>query len=384
MTSTGTATEQSAVSIAIDLGWRFAELYDAEELPGPSKRKHSKLPEHLPGLGEMTAHEKAVALSAHIGADLADLAKARGAQLPNASTIDSVLSVTGQEHDTVRSAIHGLYIQVRDSLAGGDPAIALGFGLGRMLADTVLLPTTEHPEVLAKEFDKYRLGNAFEWLDDLDAVLPDRAAAAVAASLRAWEDWVSQATASGLPLRLPIKRTASGRRFIRPKFDAVAVRALRRQGKMWRRLLTGEQPAEHLLDSKAYVGAAASLLAKYRNLTGHYFLKWWWAIVPALLAIAAAVWASVTYAPAGSARVAAVIASAAGFLGVSWTGIRATLGRALRQGESAMWEAEVVAAIGKAATILPKPKLDRPEPPKDEEPEDDDDDVEETAPAGTP
>ena len=365
MTDSGTATEQSAVSIAIDLGWCFAELYDAERLPGPSG-KQPDLPEYLPGVGEMTNHEKACALSAHVGADLAALGKATGATLPDVATIDAALMVPKHKRDSVRSAVHALYIKVRDSLAGGDPAVALAFGLGRMLADTTRLPSSKSPDVLMREFGKGRIGNAFEWLGDLDAALPPRAAAAVGASLRAWENWVAKAV--------------KGETIPPGKFDAVAVRALRRQGKMWRRLLTGEQPAEHLLDSKAYVGAAASLLAKARKLTFHYLWKWLWAIILALGAIAAAVWASVTYAPVGSARVAAVIASAAGFLGVSWTGIRATLGRALRQGESAMWDAEVVAAIGKAATILPKPKLDRPEPPEVEEPEDDD--VEETAPAG--
>lgn len=366
MTNSGTVTEQSAVSIAIDLGWRFAELYDAERLPGPS-RKPPDLPEYLPGLGEMTAHEKACALSAHVGADLTALGKATGAQLPDASAIYKSLAVPRHKRDSVRSAVHDLYIEVRDGLAGGDPAVALAFGLGRMLADTTLLPSSKSPAVLMREFGKGRIINAFEWLGDLDAALPPRAAAAVEKSLRAWEDWVAEAT--------------KGQAIDSAKVDDVAIRALRRQGKIWRKLLTGEQPAEHLLDAKAYVGAAASLLANARKLTFHYFWKWSWAIVPALLAIAAAVWASVTYAPAGSARVGAVIASAAGFLGVSWTSIRATLGRALRQAESAMWEAEVVGAIGRAATILPKPKLDWPEPPKVEEPddEDEDDDVAEDA-----
>jgi hypothetical protein len=68
------------------------------------------------------------------------------------------------------------------------------------------------------------------------------------------------------------------------------------------------------------------------------------------------VWAAVTYALAGTDRVAAVLISVAGFFGVPWTGIRATLGRALQQAENAMWHAEVVAAIGRAATITPHPK----------------------------
>nr|MDA8216882.1 hypothetical protein [Dehalococcoidales bacterium] len=122
-----------------------------------------------------------------------------------------------------------------------------------------------------------------------------------------------------------------------------------------------EQSEEHLLDATAYVGAASQLLTKARRLTFHYLWKWSLAIILAFAGITAAVWASVTYAPAGTSRVAAVLVSAGGFLGISWTGIRATLGRALRQAESAMWEAEVVAAIGRAATILPNKKLENPE-----------------------
>jgi hypothetical protein len=38
---------------------------------------------------------------------------------------------------------------------------------------------------------------------------------------------------------------------------------------------------------------------------------------------------------------------------VSWAGVRATLGRALLTAETAIWDAEVIAAIGKAATITP-------------------------------
>jgi hypothetical protein len=291
MTNVAAVPAPNAVGIALDLGWGFAELYDAEELPGPSGRRRRTLPGHLPGLGDMTAHERACALSAYVGAGLTALAKATGAELPTAEPINDALVVTGQEHDTVRSVILDLYIDLRNRLAGGDPAVAVAFGLGRMLADTVLLPTSDKPQILVEQFGKWRLGNAFEWLDDLDASLPPRAGVAVRTSLRAWEEWVDKATKSGRTIRTP-------------KVNAVAMRALRRQGNVWRRLLTGEQPADHLLDAKAYVSAAAHLLGKARRLTFHYLWKWSWAIVPALAAVGTAVWASVTYAPAGTGRVA--------------------------------------------------------------------------------
>jgi hypothetical protein len=305
----------------------------------------------------MTPHEKACALAAHVGADLATLQTALGAELPTVKDVEAALSVVGQSRDEVRRAIHDLYLGTRDRLAGSNPDAAVGFGLGRMLADTTLLPTSGKPEVFGERFDRFRLMNAFDWLDDLDTVLPGHSASAVRASLRAWENWVAE------------RRRPDGT--VDPaKVNQSTIRALHRQGDMWRRLLTGEQAADQLLDGRAYVGVAASLLANARRIAFRYLWKWLWAILLAVAAVGASVWAALTYAPAGTARVAAVLVSAAGFLGVSWAGIRATLGRALRRAESAIWQAEVVAAIGRAATITPKDRHDRPNPSESDESDD--------------
>jgi hypothetical protein len=353
MTNNGKSA-QDAACLAVDLGWRLAQLYDSKELPGPPRgAKPKPLPVHLPGFGEMTPHEKACALAAHAGADLASLQAVLGTEMPTVEAVQTALSVVGHRRDEVRTAVHDLYLNARDRLAGSNPAAGVGFGLGRMLADTALLPASSKPEVLGERFEKYRLANAFDWLDDLDAVLPAHSASAVRASLRVWEKWVSD------------RRNADGT--VDPaKVSQGTIRALRQQGDMWRRLLTGEKVADQLLDGRAYVGAAASLLANGRRLVFRYLWKWLWAILLAVAAVGASVWAALTYAPAGTDRVTVVLVSAASFLGVSWAGIRATLGRALRQAEHAMWEAEVVAAIGRAATITPKDKQDRPEPPESE------------------
>ena len=352
---------KDAVCLAVGLGWRLAELYDSKRLPGPPRppQEAEPLPPHLPGFGEMSPHEKACALAAHVEADLSSLGAALDTKMPEAEGVVAVLSTTGHGRDDVRGAVLGLYVDIRNQLAGSSPAAALGFGLGRMLADTVLLSSAGEPQLLGEQFGRYRLANAFAWLDDLDARLPARSATAVRASLRAWEQWVAA------------RRRPDGT--IDPaKIDKRAIRALRRQGELWRRLLTGEQAASHLLDGRDYVGAAASLLANSRRIAFHFLWKWSWAILLAAGAGAAAIWAAVTYAPAGTDRVTAVLVSAASFLGVSWVGVKATLGTALRQAESAIWEAEVVAAIGKAATITPEKRKDSPEPPGDGERDDHD------------
>jgi hypothetical protein len=66
------------------------------------------------------------------------------------------------------------------------------------------------------------------------------------------------------------------------------------------------------------------------------------------------VWALLTYAPGGTSRAATVVVAGAGFFGVSWLGVRATLGRALQQAESALWETEITAAIAEAAAVRPR------------------------------
>jgi hypothetical protein len=333
-----------AVCLAVCVGWRMAELYDSEELPGPPQhREAGKLPAHLPGFGEMSDYEKACALAAHVGADLASLGRALSLEgIPSVEPVLDALRVPGHSRDDVRAAVLDLYLRVRELVAGSNVSAALGVGLGRLLADTALLPTASHPEILAERFEEHRLVTACGWLDDLDASLPPRSTAVVRATLADWEQWVA---------RLP--RSAQGA--IAPaELDVAVVRALRQQGDIWRRLLTGEQQPDQLLDRQAYIGAATRLLAAAWRIGLHYLWKWSWSILLAAGAVSAAVWAALTYAPGGTSRVATVVVSAAGFLGISWLSVRATLGRALRQAESALWEVEVAAAIAKAAAIMPK------------------------------
>jgi hypothetical protein len=338
---------EDAVCLAVCVGWRMAELYDSRELPGPPTRPEAdgELPGHLPGVGEMSEHERACALAAHVGADLASLRQALGLEnMPSAEPVLEALLVPGHSRDDVRATILDLYIRVRDLVAGSNVSATLGFRLGRMLADTVLLPAAGHPEILVERFEDYPLETAVGWLKDLEASLPARSAAVVRATLKDWQQWIAS-----LP-RSPHGAISPAR------IDITVIRALQQQGDVWRRLLTGEQRPEQLLDRQAYIGAATNLLASAWHIGLHYLWKWSWSIFLAAGAVGAAVWAVLTYAPGGTNRVATVVLSVAGFFGISWLGVRATLGRALRQAENALWDAEVAAAIAKAAAITPNIK----------------------------
>jgi hypothetical protein len=75
--------DSNLISVAINLGWRLAELYNSAERPGPAPTppEPAPLPAHLPGAGEMSAYEKASALVDHIESDLQALGSALGSEL---------------------------------------------------------------------------------------------------------------------------------------------------------------------------------------------------------------------------------------------------------------------------------------------------------------
>lgn len=120
--------------------------------------------------------------------------------------------------------------------------------------------------------------------------------------------------------------------------------------------MAGEVAGKTLLRSDDYVAAGERLLRSGRKIAGRFIIRWWPGLLAIAVVTAAALWAAVTYAPAGSTRVAAVLVSAAGALGVSWKTVSATLGKALNQAEASLWDSEVIVAIGQAATIHPTAK----------------------------
>ena len=339
-------TTSGAAQAAFLLGWRLAELYDRDELPSPREPEpdaEAPVPAHLPGASEMSEHEKAGVILDQATAALATLAAALSVELPSLDPLHEVLDRPGHQRDDVRREILATYLVLRDRVAGVSPVLATSCGLGRMLADTALLPRSTKPEILMERFDQYRLANAYRWLDDLSTAFPLESSEAVKASLTAWEEWIGKVS----------KKDGT----IEPNaVDWTVIRALRSQGEMWRRLISGEKIAKDLLRSDDYVAAGERLLKRARQIAGRYLLRWWPGVVTVLAGTSAAVWAAITYAPAGSARLAAVLFSLAGALGVSWKTVSATLGKALTQAESSLWESEVAVAIGDAATVLPRPR----------------------------
>ena len=96
------------------------------------------------------------------------------------------------------------------------------------------------------ELGEYRTATLLGWLDDLASALPPHVGHSVASSLKRWSAWVAQLVDG-------------------PAIND-AVNALRRQGELWRALLSGEKHATDMLDTDNYLDAARSLATHMRTI----------------------------------------------------------------------------------------------------------------------
>jgi hypothetical protein len=255
----------------------------------------------------------------------------------------------GVEGDRTKCTLLTVHRELRRSLATEDVHVATALDLGRMLADTVLRSDPKTPDTLTEEFKHERLGNAYEWLDDLHSLLPSHASEAVSGSLKQWETWV-KGNSGDVPVGIETAQVVHGR----------FTRALHHQGEVWRRLLCGEKPALDLLSADDYKKAGDRVAKRFLGLIGGYVKSWWYMIVLFLGIIVAIVWAILAFAPSGVSTTAALIATAAGSLGASWKTVASTLGRVTTAAEQPLWDAEVKEAIVIAATRLPVAPATKP------------------------
>lgn len=327
------------VEIAIRLGWRLAEAYhEPPPTNHPEVKPDEPLPDRLPGESKLGEYELGKTLIAEILHDVAALEKTLAFTLKSDSALADLIK-DGIDADSTRRTLLTVHRELRRALATEDVHVATGLDLGRMLADTVLLSNPKVPKTLVDEFDHFRLGNAYGWLDDLHGLLPDHASDAVSGSLRQWETWVK-----GNNGVVPISNEMA------TEGHETFSRSLHHQGEVWRRLLCGERLAIDLLSAADYKKAGDRVAKRFLGLIGTYIVSWWYVILIFAGAVAGIAYVVVEYAPSGSSTTAALIATAAGSIGISWKTVASTLGRVTTAAEGPLWDAEVKEAIVIAAT----------------------------------
>jgi hypothetical protein len=248
---------RDAVVAAFVLGWHVAELFHAN-VPGTTQRRLAGV-DRLTGIGELDPLSRARLLLAQVRVDL-DLAwrfGCSGQEPPDTGPVQALLEAEVRQPGQLRGAVAELHRQLLMALTAADFRLGKAYGLGRALAQTALLPDAKHPETFRRTFDRFRLDNLLGWLADLRSAFPPHAAEAVSGSLQAWAAW------SDAPILRPAvddPGQASARRPRVPPAQPVdwsagpdresVIRALHRQGQLWRALLSGERDGLDLLSHR--------------------------------------------------------------------------------------------------------------------------------------
>ncbi len=316
------------VRTAFALGWQMAELYRGGETQAAPAEPRADLPE----VGSLAGPQRRNLRFDQVDAALARLRQAitdAGLRVP---TTDTVRGAAERGEEQSRGAVLALHAELLRVLIAADFRLGKAYGLGRALCDTCHVDSAND---FRRELGPDRLANLYSWLLDLKTVLPPHAGESVYQSLREWEQWARQPEVDGDPLDWE-------------RDKAAVERVLFRQGEIWRALLSGEKLATDMLVARDYADAAGRLFMDGVALLKRLPWQLWLVIGGALgLAVAGLVLASAT----GSVpSVVAALGGLAAALGISWTGVRHTLGTAAASLRKPLWGAALDRAIVPAIT----------------------------------
>lgn len=328
--ASGAPAPDGRVSAALALGWQVATVYR----PSPQSTITPAAPADLPGLAKLGDDERALIAVKQIEVGLAKLA----------STVTTV-GLTAPNFEAVRAsfapgvtisercqAVLEFHIELLSTLTAADYRLGTAYGLGRTLADTCRNPTDL--DSLAAEFKPHRISRLRAWLDDLTSALPPHAGHSVGDSLGRWAEWTAGPGSTG------------------PLSDHT-INQLRRQGELWRSLLSADKSGQDMLCPGNYLDAASQLLRTSRGVVLRFVGRFWWVVLVALALFGVGLWLLISQTATGS-----VVAGAGALLasfGVTWKGIGASLGAIGGKVEAQLWGAELDSAIADAITLLPSP-----------------------------
>lgn len=340
---------RDAVVAAFVLGWHVAELFHAN-LPRSAQRRQASL-DKLVGIGELDPLSRARLLLAQVQADLERAWRFNDNGRPphDLDPVRSLLEAEVRQPGELQAAVAELHHQLLLSLTAADFRLGKAYGLGRALAETVLLPDARNPRTFEQAFARHRLANLLGWLADLKSAFPSHAAEAVRGSLQAWAAWTEAPTLllAGHPRKPPARPVDWGSAADRES----VTRTLHRQGQLWRAVLSGEKDGVDLLSTDDYLLAADRLLGHLRRLTLGLLRRFWIATVVVAVTLAAALVTMFTVRATSS--VLAAVLTAAGAIGLGWKGAASGLTRVLAQAQRPLWESELDVSVANALTTTP-------------------------------
>jgi hypothetical protein len=315
-------TSDPHVSAAFALGWQMAELFRPKQ-----RRRTKSSPDDLPGLGALGDRERTRILIMQVSAQLSKLeepVKKAGLTIVDVSGLDKLLDNT----DGLKAKVLEVHEELLAILTAADFRLGKAYGLGRALADTCRKPTDKAS--LERELTIHRIANLLGWLDDLSSALPSHAAHSVGTSLKRWVTWATEPTQG-------------------QTIDE-ALHTLRRQGDLWRGLLSGEKHGSEMLEMTDYLDAARELASQMRVVLRGVVRRF-----PALTVLAGVLVAGgiALFAVGGTSGVVGGASSILAALGLTWKGLGGALGQLAGKLEQPLWGGVLDDAIADAITLLP-------------------------------
>lgn len=319
---------------AFSLGWHVAELYHVQRLPGEAEPGRA---DSLPGIGRLPRGDRVQLLGMQIEVEMERLA-AHGPLMADAGLPKQL---DGAEVPALKAAARSLHDALLKGLTAREARLGKAYGLGRALAETMLIPSTDDPASFSSQFNSYRISTLQADLDDLERSLPPYSADAVSWTLERWSQWAAAANLESAGAQwTPDQKRQVGQ-------------SIRRQGQVWYGLLTGEIDPLQLLEPRDYVAATESLLAYIGRLAWSFLVSNWIGRVLGLVALAVTIF---LVAVSIMGRFPAVVGAAVlllGALGVTGGSIASSVGRVLRQAQGPLWDAELANGVAAEALHLP-------------------------------
>jgi hypothetical protein len=319
---------------AFALGWQMAGIYRAGFEP---RQPWPAAPARLPGLSGFPADQRVGLRLNEVESSIARLATALtavGLKVPSGDRLRALYEDVTTADDAGRSAMYVLHVQLMQTLTAADFRLGTAYGLGRALGDSCAPPRDLRE--LARTFGPFRLTNLRAWLNDCASALPEHSAHGVLQSLARWEAYA-----------VNLVQVGDGAPQVHGK---TLEDILKRQGELWRSVLSGEKRAVDMLTSDDYRRAARALLASARR----SLLK---ALLPVLLILAVILAAIVLLVllivTNGTSQLVAIATAGAGAIGVAGKSAGDTFKRTASWVERPLWGAEVNAAVAEALTYLP-------------------------------
>jgi hypothetical protein len=324
---------QASVPTAFALGWQMSELLAMSRATADAPAVAGNGLPSLAGVSQWSDADrwelalrqieaKANRLKAafkHVGSDIDGLDQFES----------SAVALIAQWHDAkVEHELGAAYHSLVMTLAAAHARLGRACELGCGLADTCRLASAPTVADLQHRFGD-RLTALQAGLTDLASSLPQHASRAVSLSLAQWQKWVQAATADSIaPGELPA--------------------LLRRQGELWRAVLSGEKLGQDMLAADDYLDASKtlmrSIISKRRRL--------WGVLAAAAVLIAVGIYLILTASDVLKAISGAGLSvlTALGLTAASIKRSATELGDRLM---SQVWSAELDWAIAQAVTVSP-------------------------------